>query len=164
MSNSIFCPNCGMLKTNCVCGTYKAKRDRIKYTKGTRENPQNKYNRRYSKSGQYNSINTDNYRNRLPAYRIGTAQRRGLNNSASFPGPGQYGPDNSTSNIRPNTPAWKIGTGLRQELNSSDRTIPGVGNYNISNGLGDGPKYSMLGKGNTFSISNEPTNYKGQKT
>ena len=104
--------------------------------------------------GQYNSINTDSYRNRLPAYRIGTAQRRGLNNSVNFPGPGQYGPDNSTSEIRPNTPAWKIGTGLRQELSSSDRTIPGVGNYNISNGLGDGPKYSMLGKGNTFSIRN----------
>ena len=60
MSNSIFCPNCGMLKTNCVCGRYKAKRDNIKYTKGTRENPQNKYNRRYSKSGQYNSSNNSN--------------------------------------------------------------------------------------------------------
>ena len=21
MSNSIFCPNCGMLKSNCTCGT-----------------------------------------------------------------------------------------------------------------------------------------------
>ncbi|MCQ2964173.1 MAG: ATP-dependent DNA helicase [archaeon] len=25
MSNSVFCPNCGMLKENCVCGTYKRK-------------------------------------------------------------------------------------------------------------------------------------------
>ena len=104
--------------------------------------------------GQYNSINTDAYRNRLPAYRIGTAQRRGLYNSINFPGPGQYGPDNCIKRVRPNTPAWKIGTGLRQELNSTDRSIPGVGNYNITNGIGSGPKYSMLGKGNTFSIRN----------
>ena len=104
--------------------------------------------------GQYNSINTDAYRNRLPSYRIGTAQRRGLYNSVNFPGPGQYGPDNCIKRVRPNTPAWKIGTGLRQELNSTDRSIPGVGNYNITNGIGSGPKYSMLGKGNTFIIRN----------
>ena len=25
MSNSIFCPNCGMLKSNCTCGNYSKK-------------------------------------------------------------------------------------------------------------------------------------------
>ena len=104
--------------------------------------------------GQYNSTNTNNYRIKYPAYRIGTAKRRGLYNSMENPGPGQYGPDNCINNVRPKTPAWKIGTGLRPELNPGDKTTPGVGNYNITKGMGDGPKYSMLGKGNPYGISN----------
>ena len=104
--------------------------------------------------GQYNSTNTNNYRIKYPAYRIGTAKRRGLYNSMENPGPGQYGPDNCINNVRPKTPAWKIGTGLRPELNPGDKTTPGVGNYNITKGMGDGPKYSMVGKGNPYGISN----------
>ena len=104
--------------------------------------------------GQYNSTNTNNYRIKYPAYRIGTAKRRGLYNSMENPGPGQYGPDNCINKVRPKTPAWKIGTGLRPELNPGDKTTPGVGNYNITKGMGDGPKYSMVGKGNPYGISN----------
>ena len=104
--------------------------------------------------GQYNSTNTNNYRNRFPAYRIGTAQRRGLYNSINYPGPGQYGPDNCINVVRPKTPAWKIGTEQRPELNQGDRSTPGVGNYNIAKGLGNGPKYSMLGRGNPNNIRN----------
>ena len=104
--------------------------------------------------GQYNSTNTNNYRIKYPAYRIGTAKRRGLYNSMENPGPGQYGPDNCINNVRPKTPAWKIGTGLRPELNPGDKTTPGVGNYNITKGMGDGPKYSMVGKGNPYGINN----------
>ena len=33
MSNSIFCPNCGMLKSNCVCGKYVADRTKKPYVK-----------------------------------------------------------------------------------------------------------------------------------
>ena len=33
MSNSIFCPNCGMLKSNCVCGKYVADRTKKPYQK-----------------------------------------------------------------------------------------------------------------------------------
>ena len=105
--------------------------------------------------GQYNSTNTNNYRTKYPAYRIGTAQRRGLYNSMDYPGPGQYGPDNCTNKVRPKTPAWKIGTGQRPELNPGDKTTPGVGNYNITKGIGGGPKYSMVGKGNPYGFSNK---------
>ena len=105
--------------------------------------------------GQYNSTNTNNYRNKNPAYRIGTAKRKGLYNSADFPGPGQYGPDNCTNKVRPKTPAWKIGTGLRPELNPGDKNTPGVGNYNITKGIGNGPKYSMVGRGNTYGMNNQ---------
>ena len=34
-------------------------------------------------------------------------------------------------------------------LNGAERNVPGVGNYNISKGIGNGPKYTMVGKGNT---------------
>ena len=104
--------------------------------------------------GQYNSTNTNFYRTKNPAYRIGTAKRGGLYNTIDFPGPGQYGPDHCTNNVRPKTPAWKIGTGLRPELNPGDKTTPGVGNYNITKGIGEGPKYTMVGRGNPYSTIN----------
>ena len=56
--------------------------------------------------------------------------------------------------VRPKTPAWKIGTEQRPELIQGDRSTPGVGNYNIAKGLGNGPKYSMLGRGNPYNIRN----------
>ena len=105
--------------------------------------------------GQYNEINTNKYRNKTPAYRIGTAKRQGLYNSLDNPGPGQYGPDNCTNMVRHKTPAWKIGTGKRPELNPGDKTTPGVGNYNISKGIGGGPKYTIVGKGNPGGINNK---------
>ena len=105
--------------------------------------------------GQYNTTNTNNYRPKNPSYRIGTAQRKGLYNTIDYPGPGQYGPDKYTNNVRPKTPAWKIGTGLRPELNPGDKNIPGVGNYNITKGIGEGPKYTMVGRGNSYMTSNQ---------
>ena len=53
------------------------------------------------------------------------------------------------------TPAWKIGTGKRQDLHPGDKSTPGVGNYNISKNIGGGPKYTILGKGNTGDIKNK---------
>ena len=38
MSNSIFCPNCGMLKSNCVCGKYVADRTKKPYVKKEKKN------------------------------------------------------------------------------------------------------------------------------
>ena len=38
MSNSIFCPNCGMLKKNCVCGKYVADRTKKPYVKKEKKN------------------------------------------------------------------------------------------------------------------------------
>ena len=76
-------------------------------------------------------------------------------NSLDNPGPGQYGPENYTNMVRPKTPAWKIGTGKRPELNPGDRTTPGVGNYNISKGIGGGPKYTIVGKGNPLGVGNK---------
>lgn len=104
--------------------------------------------------GQYNDINTNKYRPKTPAYKIGTAKRKGLYNSCENPGPGQYRPDNYTNQIRPKTPAWKIGTGKRPDLNPGDRSVPGVGNYNITKGIGNGPKYTMVGKGNSGNFKN----------
>lgn len=98
--------------------------------------------------GAYNEINPNNYKSKMPSYRIGTAKRSGLYNSTENPGPGCYGPDNCTNAVRPKTPSWKIGTGKRPDLNPGDKSTPGVGNYNVSKGIGNGPKYSMVGKGN----------------
>ena len=105
--------------------------------------------------GQYDETNTNKYKNKNPSYRIGTAKRRGLYNSLDNPGPGQYAPDKYTNNVRPKTPSWKIGTGKRPDLNPGDKSTPGVGNYNISKNIGGGPKYTILGKGNTGDINNK---------
>ena len=105
--------------------------------------------------GQYGETNLNKYRPKTPAYRIGTAKRQGLYNSLDNPGPGQYGPDRCTNQVRPKTPTWKIGTGKRPDLNPGDKTVPGVGNYNISKGIGSGgPKYTMVGKGNMGDVKN----------
>lgn len=99
--------------------------------------------------GQYNATNTNNYRPKTPCYKIGTAKRDGLNRfTEGNPGPGQYAPNNCTNHVRPKTPSWVIGTGKRPPLNPGDATVPGPGNYNIGKNLGQGPKYSMVGKNN----------------
>lgn len=108
--------------------------------------------------GQYNETNANKYRNKNPSYRIGTAKRNALYNSMDNPGPGHYGIDNSNKILRPKTPAWKIGTEKRPDLNPCDKSTPGVGNYNVSKGLGNGPKYSMVGKGN---LGGNGNNYPG---
>ena len=38
MSDSLFCPNCGMLKKNCVCGKYVADRTKKPYQKKEKKN------------------------------------------------------------------------------------------------------------------------------
>ena len=38
MSDSLFCPNCGMLKKNCVCGKYVADRTKKPYQKKENKN------------------------------------------------------------------------------------------------------------------------------
>ena len=104
--------------------------------------------------GQYDETNLNKYRPKTPAYKIGTGKRRGLYDDYEYPGPGQYGPDKSTNLVRPKTPSWKIGTSERPNLNGNERGVPGVGNYDISKGIGNGPKYSMVGKGNTGNAQN----------
>ena len=99
--------------------------------------------------GQYDEINPNKYRPKTPAYKIGTGKRKGLYDDYEYPGPGQYGPDKSTKLVRPKTPSWKIGTSERPNLNGPERGVPGVGNYTITKGLGNGPKYSMVGRGMT---------------
>lgn len=97
--------------------------------------------------GQYNQTSSNYYRPKSPSYKIGTAQRKGLNNfMEANPGPGQYAPQNDTNQVKPKTPSWVIGTGKRPPLNSVDPQVPGPGNYNVGANLGKGPKYSMVGK------------------
>jgi hypothetical protein len=103
--------------------------------------------------GQYNCINANKYRPKTPSYKIGTGKRKGLYDDLENPGPGQYGPDQATKLVRPKTPSWKIGTSLRPNL-GGEGNVPGVGNYNISQGIGNGPKYTMVGKGNTGNYKN----------
>ena len=104
--------------------------------------------------GQYDNINANKYRPKTPSYKIGTGKRKGLYDDLKNPGPGTYGPDRSTNLVRPKTPSWKIGTSLRPNLTATDRNVPGVGNYSITQGLGQGPKYTMVGKGNTGDFQN----------
>ena len=103
--------------------------------------------------GQYNCINANKYRPKTPSYKIGTGKRKGLYDDLQNPGPGTYGPDHSTNFVRPKTPSWKIGTSLRPNL-GGEKNVPGVGNYSISKGIGNGPKYSMVGKGNMGDYAN----------
>lgn len=93
--------------------------------------------------GQYNA-NLSN-KNKSPSYRIGSAKRDGgfeylMNN----PGPAQYSPNHNVSN-RPKSPAWSVGNGKRIPFNSNE-LVPGPGNYNVSKGIGEGPKYTITGK------------------
>ena len=108
----------------------------------------------YPGPGMYNNSQSYNFNHtKAPAYRIGTAKRRGLYNTDGNPGPGQYSSTNPNF-YRPKTPSWKIGTGMRPDLNPVDKSVPGPGNYNVSKGLGNGPKYTIVGKGNIGSIKN----------
>lgn len=50
MSNSIFCPNCGMLKENCVCGSYEKKNKNNNY----RNNPSS-FKSSYRSNSSFNS-------------------------------------------------------------------------------------------------------------
>ena len=73
MSDSLFCPNCGMLKKNCVCGKYVADRTKKPYVKKEKKNKGNYFsNPNNSKSSS--SINNKSkgakglyqYENRKP--------------------------------------------------------------------------------------------------
>ena len=88
--------------------------------------------------GQYNS--TILHRPKSPSYRIGTARRDGDNKIlAAYPGPGQYSPTVVMGSNRPKSPLWSMGKGQRTNL-SPFESVPGPGNYNVSKGLGEGPK------------------------
>ena len=97
--------------------------------------------------GQYDQTNSNFYKVKPPSYKIGTAKRDSIYRFRdTSPGPGQYRPDTSSRQIRAKTPSWVIGTSKRPPLNPVDKYVPGVGNYNISKGIGNGPKYTMVGR------------------
>ena len=106
--------------------------------------------------GQYEQTNPNKYRPKTPAYRIGTAKRKGLYNAIDNPGPGQYGTDNCYNQVKTKNPSWKIGTAKRPSLNPGDKSTPGVGNYNVSKGVGGGPKYTIVGKGKVGNVEGGP--------
>lgn len=56
------------------------------------------------------------------------------------PGPGMYNTDYSKRG-----PAWRIGTSDRSRMIKNENT-PGVGQYTLSSGFGQGPKYSLRPK------------------
>lgn len=96
--------------------------------------------------GQYNQTNSNFYKIKPPSYKIGTAKRDSIYRFRDSPGPGQYKAETSAINVRSKTPSWVIGTGKRPPLNPIDKYVPSVGNYNISQSLGNGPKYTMVGR------------------
>ena len=57
MSDSIFCPNCGMLKKNCVCGTYVADRTKKPYVKKERKNKKSSTKSGRSKGNYFTKSN-----------------------------------------------------------------------------------------------------------
>ena len=62
-----------------------------------------------------------------------------MNHLLNIPGPGQYSPLNvSISNVL-KSPTWSLGKSKRVEKIFTD-FVPGPGNYNVSKGLGYGPK------------------------
>ncbi len=64
MSNSIFCPNCGMLKRNCVCGTYVADRTKKPYVSKKKKNSEtssSKRNNLKAKSSSKKAYSKNNY-------------------------------------------------------------------------------------------------------
>lgn len=69
MSDSIFCPNCGMLKKNCVCGKYVAERTKKPYQKKEKKS-KGTYFSKSNKSKSSSSINKPKglyqYENRNP--------------------------------------------------------------------------------------------------
>lgn len=95
--------------------------------------------------GQYNTTNSDAVRTKAPSYKIGTSKRDGsYKSNKQSPAPGTY--EYTDKATMKNPPRCVIGTCKRPPLSLSDKNMPGVGAYNISHGLGVGPKYSMLGK------------------
>lgn len=65
------------------------------------------------------------------------------------PGPGEYSSDNSRNKTLNAAPKWGMGTGKETKINPflKNRSIsPGPGNYNTSENLGRGAKYSFGGK------------------
>ncbi len=87
--------------------------------------------------GTYSAIYSN--RPKSPSYGLGTSKRdAALYRTLDHPGPGAYSPVNNTS-IRPKSPTWSMGIGKRDNLNPT-QSVPGPGNYNVSKGLGNGPK------------------------
>ena len=103
--------------------------------------------------GQYKDTCINNYKIKMPSYKIGISKREFIKNS-DIPGPANYLLDNSLNMVRHKDPAWKIGMEKRHE-NIRDTTLPGVGDYNVSKGLGEGPKYSIKGRNIYFGRKNK---------
>ena len=65
MSDSLFCPNCGMLKKNCVCGKYVADRTKKPYQKKA-NNKTNNTNNKVNNKAKNTAKGIYQYENRKP--------------------------------------------------------------------------------------------------
>lgn len=109
-----------------------------------KNNKENKESKNIPGPGHYN-INTISNRVKSPSFKIGK-EKRNKEIKGENPGPGQYNIENLSKTVTLKNPSWKIGTSKRQPLNLSDCSIPGVGNYDISQKLSNGPQYSIAKK------------------
>jgi hypothetical protein len=91
----------------------------------------NKYNPNYK-------VLKTNY----PKYGMGSAKRKNLYDSNTFPAPNRYYTKDNYNSKRPKSPTWKIGTGKRPPLYAINKT-PGVGIYSLRNNRNNGPKYTF---------------------
>jgi hypothetical protein len=88
--------------------------------------------------GQYNSSLTN--KQRSPSYSIGNSKRdKSMKHLEALPGPGMYSPTVQVTSTRPKSPTWSMGKGTRNHYNATE-SVPGPGNYNVSKGIGEGPK------------------------
>lgn len=85
--------------------------------------------------GAYDSNLNDKAKS--PSYRFGNSERfRKNKESESIPGAGAYSPLNISQT---KSPTWSMGKGMRIFRSSTD-FVPGPGNYEYKNSLGEGPK------------------------
>ena len=79
-----------------------------------------------------------------PKYGFGSSKRNVNNREASLvPGAGSYNPLNNSMSNRPASPGWSMGKGMRVNKSLTEY-VPGPGNYEFKNSIGNGPMVKIL--------------------
>jgi hypothetical protein len=88
--------------------------------------------------GQY-TIHTKN-KSSIPSFKMGTSTREGVTGfPKNTPGPSQYKPNTFVNSFYSNSPNWSLAA-APMKFNREEENGPGPGKYNVSKGIGLGPK------------------------